>query len=149
MTSLTCTIWLKSLPAWRSMESTRGSASAVSCRIQLQYLGYQIDSSGLHIMPDKLDAIIKAPEPTNVCSFLGLLNYYRKLIPNLPTILHHWIASYNTVPNGSGLRNANTHSKKQRKCSLPLTLWPISISPTGSWCYGVGAVISHVMPDGL
>jgi len=43
------------------------------------YLGYCIDSEGLHLTEDKLDAVRKAPEPRNVTelkSYLGLLTYY-------------------------------------------------------------------------
>ena len=38
-----------------------------------------------------LEAIQQAPTPTNTTElrlFLGLLNYYRKFIPNLATMIH-------------------------------------------------------------
>ena len=57
----------------------------------VEYLGHQIDSEGVKAMPSKIEAIVKAPEPTNVQelrSFLGLLNYYGKSIKNLSSILH-------------------------------------------------------------
>ena len=57
----------------------------------VEYLGHQIDSEGVKGMPSKIEAIVKAPEPTNVQelrSFLGLLNYYGKSIKNLSSILH-------------------------------------------------------------
>ena len=41
-------------------------------------------------MPDKVQAIQDAPQPENVSqlkSYLGLLSYYRKFIPNLSTLL--------------------------------------------------------------
>ena len=50
-----------------------------------------MDQEGLHTTKDKVRAIIEAPEPRNVQelrSFLGLLNYYGKFIPNLATMLH-------------------------------------------------------------
>ena len=56
----------------------------------VQYLGYIISSSGLHTVPSKMEAILNAPRPTNVQelrSFLGFINYYRKFIPNLSSIL--------------------------------------------------------------
>ena len=61
-------------------------------RNSVEYLGHRIDATGLHALPDKLEAIQNAPAPTNVQelrSFLGLLNYYGKFIPNLSTIIHH------------------------------------------------------------
>ena len=57
----------------------------------VDYLGYLIDSEGLHATEEKLQAILQAPTPRNVQelrSFLGLVNYYGKFISNLATILH-------------------------------------------------------------
>ena len=56
----------------------------------VEYLGHTIDKNGLHPSPNKLRAIQDAPEPTNLSelrSFIGLLNYYNKFIPNLACIL--------------------------------------------------------------
>ena len=57
----------------------------------VEYLGHCIDSQGIHTTKKKLNAIIDAPTPRNVQqlrSFLGLLNYYAKFIPNLASLLH-------------------------------------------------------------
>ena len=57
----------------------------------VEYLGHRVDAEGLHTTSEKLEAIVKAPEPSNVQelrSFLGLLNYYGKFMPNLSTLLH-------------------------------------------------------------
>ena len=54
------------------------------------FLGYRIDSEGIHPTTDKLRAISEAPPPKNVSelrSCLGLINYYAKFIPNAATIL--------------------------------------------------------------
>ena len=43
------------------------------------YLGHKIDAEGLHLLPDKVQAIQEAPSPTNVQelkAYLGLLTYY-------------------------------------------------------------------------
>ena len=56
----------------------------------VEYLGHIIDASGLYPSSDKLRAIREAPEPTNISelkSFLGLLNYYNKFLPNLSSLL--------------------------------------------------------------
>ena len=56
----------------------------------VEYLGHIIDASGLHPFSDKLRAIREAPEPTNISelkSFLRLLNYYNKFLPNLSSLL--------------------------------------------------------------
>ena len=57
----------------------------------VSYLGHRIDAEGQHPLPDKLEAITRAPTPRNVIelqSFLGLLNYYGRFIPNLSSIIH-------------------------------------------------------------
>ena len=57
----------------------------------VQYLGHHISAEGVHTTKDKTRAILDAPEPKNIQelkSFLGLLNYYAKFIPNLALLLH-------------------------------------------------------------
>lgn len=54
------------------------------------YLGHVIDAEGLHPLPDKVHAIQQAPTPKNVTelkSYLGLLTYYGKFLPNLSSRL--------------------------------------------------------------
>ena len=56
----------------------------------VDFLGHRIDVEGLHPTKEKLKAIVEAPVPKNVQelrSFLGLINYYGKFIPNTSTIL--------------------------------------------------------------
>ena len=51
----------------------------------IEYLGHQISSDGVRPLLNKVDAIVKAPLPQNLQqlrSFLGLINYYGKFIPN-------------------------------------------------------------------
>ena len=48
----------------------------------VEYLGHRVDANGIHTTPEKIAAIINAPLPQNLQqlrSFLGLLNYYRKI----------------------------------------------------------------------
>ena len=50
------------------------------------YLGYKIDAGGLHPLPEKVEAIVKPPSPTNVTqlkSYLELRSYYSRFLPNL------------------------------------------------------------------
>lgn len=57
---------------------------------QVEYLGYRISEAGLHPSVEKVRAIMNAPTPTLVSqlkSYLGLLNYYSKFLPNLSTQL--------------------------------------------------------------
>ena len=54
---------------------------------EVTYLGYCIDSEGLHPTDDKLRAVQAASVPRNVTelkSYLGLLTYYGRFLPYLP-----------------------------------------------------------------
>jgi len=56
----------------------------------LEYLGHKISAKGLQPTSEKVKAIHEAPAPKDVSqlkSFLGLLNYYCKFLPNLSTTL--------------------------------------------------------------
>ena len=56
----------------------------------VEYLGHKISADGLQPTEEKVRAIKEAPHPTNVSqlrSFLGLVNYYSKFLPNLANTL--------------------------------------------------------------
>ena len=56
----------------------------------INYLGHTISGAGLKPNQDKVISIINAPGPKNLTelqSYLGLLNYYGKFIPNLSSNL--------------------------------------------------------------
>ena len=56
----------------------------------VQYLGYTIDATGSKPTKEKLDAILNAPEPkdlTQLRSYLGMLNFYRKFLVSAAAIL--------------------------------------------------------------
>ena len=53
---------------------------------KIEYVGHVIDESGLHPTQGKVKAIQEAPEPKNLAelrSFLGMINYYSRFLPNL------------------------------------------------------------------
>ena len=57
----------------------------------VEYLGHKITSEGLHTTTKKVEAVRLAPAPKNQCelrSFLGLLHYYGKFMPNLATLIY-------------------------------------------------------------
>ena len=57
----------------------------------VEYLGHEISSEELHMKLKKVEAIKATLTPLNVQefrSFLGLLHYYRKFIPDLAALLY-------------------------------------------------------------
>ena len=57
---------------------------------EVEYLGHKIDAKGIHPLSHKVEAIHAAPTPNDVTqlkSYLGLITYYGKFLPNLSTTL--------------------------------------------------------------
>ena len=92
----------------------------------VKFLGHTIDADGLHAMPGKVEAIVRAPEPRNIQelrSFLGLLNYYGKFVPNLSTLVHLGTLFYSKTRGGNSHWNALRHFHKQSKLSHQPPSW--------------------------
>ena len=100
---------------------------------------------------------MQAPQPRNIQelrSFLGLLNYYGKFIPNLPTLIHplnSLLQHSQSWEWTSQCDQAFEQAKKALSSSQVLAHYdsslPITLAGDAS-AYGIGAVISHTMPDG-
>lgn len=126
-------------------------------RPSVEYLGHVIDSTGLHKAPSKVKAIVEAPSPENVSqlrSFLGLLTYYTRFVSNLANRLKplhellqktktwRWTDKCESAFTDVKLALANSEALAHFDPKLPLQL-ACDASP-----YGVGAVVSHIMPSG-
>ena len=123
----------------------------------VEYLGHRFDAEGLHALPGKIEAITNAPEPRNLQelrSFLGLLNYYGKFLPNLAMLVHllntllqhdkrwKWSAECAQAFQQAKQALSSASVLAHYDPTLPLTL------AGDASAYGVGAVISHTLPDG-
>ncbi|XP_055613887.1 uncharacterized protein K02A2.6-like [Uranotaenia lowii] len=123
----------------------------------IQYCGYLIDREGIHKISQKVEAIQNMPRPKNkdeVRSFVGLINYYGRFFENLSTVLYplnnllkkevdfKWTKecekSFRIVKERMQADNCLVHYSPD----LPLLL------ATDASPYGVGAVLSHIYPDG-
>ena len=54
----------------------------------VEYLGHKLDASGLHPTTAKIKAVVDTPTQKNMSelkSYLWLLNYYGRFLPNLST----------------------------------------------------------------
>ena len=59
-------------------------------RDRVQFCGHEIDREGLH-KTQRIEAVVSAPRAVNVSqlhSFLGLVNYYNRFLPNVSIVLH-------------------------------------------------------------
>ena len=121
------------------------------------YLEHKVSKEGIQPLQDKVDAITNAPAPTNASelrSYLGMINYYQKFLPNLSSVLAPLHA---LLPNeacwhwGKEQMHAFQKSKEFLKSSRLLVHYDsqkkLTLACDASQ-YGLGAVLSHQMDDG-
>ncbi|XP_011883681.1 PREDICTED: uncharacterized protein K02A2.6-like [Vollenhovia emeryi] len=124
---------------------------------EIHYCGYVIDKNGLRKEADKVEAISKMRRPSDITelrSFLGMIHYYDRFIPNLSSVLQplNNLLKKGTKFHWSKACERSFQAAKKvfqsPKClvhfdpRLPITL------ATDASPYGVGAVLSHVYPNG-
>ena len=124
---------------------------------QVEYLGHQITQEGLHPTKEKVCAIVDAPAPCNVTqlkSFLGMLNYYGKFLPNLSTMmtpLYSLLHKKAAWQWGTAQQTAFSRAKKLL-ASLPVLVHFDQTKPLVLSCdaspYGIDAVLSHKFDNG-
>ena len=126
-------------------------------RLSMEYLGHSISAEGLRPTKEKIRAIQDAPTPQNVSqlrSFLGLLNYYGKVFPNLSSILAplHRLLQKKAAWNWTSEQNK---AFQEAESMLTPPCLQVHFDPDRALLlacdaspYGVGAVLSHRMEDG-
>lgn len=70
----------------------------------VKFLGYAVDANGTKPLPDKVKPIIEFPKPKTIKQlrrFLGMLNFYRRFIPDAAVIQ----APVNSLLKGKKLKN--------------------------------------------
>ena len=123
----------------------------------VEYLGHTINAEGVHTTNKKVQAILDAPSSRNLQelrSFLGLLNYYSKFLPNLASMLHPLHLLLRARQPWKWSRTCEDAFEKAKKVLVNAPVLahydpelPITLAGDAS-AYGVGAVILHEMPDG-
>ena len=124
----------------------------------VEFLGFVIDADGIHPAPSKVESIMKTPEPKTVQqlqAFLGLYNFYERFIPHKATILE---PLHRLLDKGHKWQWTECEQKSfdtaKRLLSSDITLVHYDLDkPLLLTCdsseYGAGAVLSHVMEDGV
>lgn len=75
----------------RAVDVTLNQEKCCICRKELRYLGYVVDSRGLRVDPEKVQAIVQIPVPRNqkeVRQFCGTASWYRRFIPDFASRLY-------------------------------------------------------------
>ena len=158
MTQSTSRIWKKILARLEEYGVKAKKDKCLFLSKCVQYLGHNnIDRMGLHVLPDKVQAIVKAPLPKNKNeqrSFLGFINYYRKFIPQLSAILAPLNVLLWKQVQWKWTKDCSkaVQVAKQKLNEAPVlmhfnTKLPIILAMHAS-SYGVGAVLSHIGPNG-
>ena len=126
------------------------------CLPEVEYLGHSISAEGLRPSMTKVKAITGAPKPTKVSelkSFLGLVNYYAKFLPNLATILAPLYKLLGNTQSWQWKKEQQSAFKKVKELLTAPNLLahyddtkPLILACNAS-PYGVGAVLSHICDD--
>ncbi len=118
----------------------------------VEYLGHRIDASGLHPTEAKVKAIVDAPTPKNLSelkSYLGLLNYYGRFLPNLSSMIQplNQLQSKGQKWEWSQACQQAFEKSKQALVDSPALAHYDATKPLQLACdaspYGVGAVLSQ------
>ena len=59
--------------------------------LSLDFLGHRVNTNGIHPLEEKVQTIRNFPQPSShrkLREFMGLINFYRRFIPNCASILH-------------------------------------------------------------
>ncbi|XP_047123845.1 uncharacterized protein K02A2.6 [Hydra vulgaris] len=124
---------------------------------EVEYLGFKLTKDGVVPLEDKLNAIRNAPEPkdtTQVKSFLGMINYYHRHLPNLATIVE---PLHRLLRKGIlwlwGMKEQTAFDRAKAELCSPKLLMHYDpkkelILSCDASPYGIGAVLAHVTSEG-
>lgn len=126
-------------------------------RSQLKYLGYVVDARGLRTDPEKVEAIINFPTPTNqkeLKRFLGTATWYRRFVPNFSTVagpLNKLTSNSKKAPPFKWTPEADAAFNALKEClvTAPVLSCPDYSLPfevhTDASDYGVGAMLTQTL----
>ena len=124
---------------------------------EVVYLGLKVSAKGLQPVKEKIEPIVNAPKPKNVTelrSFLGMVQFYSRFLPDLATVLAplHKLLQKDVKWEWSKVQQEAYETCKRMLTSEAILVHYDSTRELKLACdassYGVGAVISHVMDNG-
>ncbi|KRZ77842.1 Transposon Tf2-6 polyprotein [Trichinella papuae] len=127
------------------------------CLRRIEFLGFDIDASGIHPSKQKVAAIHNTPQPRNkkeLQTFLGLLNFYHSFLRNKATVaepLHRLLDKETKWKWTNKHKKAFNQTKQLLSSDCVLTHYDVK-KPLVLICdaspVGIGAVLCHQMPNG-
>lgn len=124
---------------------------------RVEFLGYVVDSVGIHPCAKKIDMIKKARAPKNVKelqAFLGLLNFYERFIRKKAELLEplHRLLDKDAEWRWSSKEREAFNKAKTLLSSEDTLIHFDNAKPVVLTCdasqYAVGAILAHTMEDG-
>lgn len=125
---------------------------------KIMFLGHILDKDGLHMCPKKVAAMKDAGAPKDVKelqAFLGLINYYRRFIPNMSLVcapLYELLGKDTEFLWGQKQQSAFEELKLALTSKTVLAHFdpnvPVKLTVDAS-SIGISAILSHVFPSKL
>ena len=127
---------------------------------EVAFLGHRIGADGLRVAPDKIGAVQQWPQPKSVSdvrSFLGLANFYRRFVRNYSGIALP-LTELTKEVTGTGFtwgakQQAAFEALKAALCSPPVLLIPDQSKPfvlnTDACKFAIGATLQQDHGNGL
>lgn len=127
------------------------------CRPEIKYLGYVVNKCGLHVDPDKVQAILKYERPkstSDIRRFIGMASWYRRHIENfsiitapLTNLLRKHARFVWTDECESAFQTLKNHLVAAPVLSCPDFSKTFTIQCDAS-DYGIGAALTQEFDDG-
>lgn len=124
------------------------------CRPELKYLGYVVNAKGVHVDPEKVQAILDIPSPRNVTEvrrILGVASWYRRFIPSFSTLVAPMTRLLRKSQKFCWTEECEKSLRgiKNTLISAPILSCPNFSEPfilqTDASAYGLGAVLSQII----
>lgn len=127
------------------------------CRPQLKFLGYVVNREGLHVDPEKVQAIVNIPRPNNVSEvrrLIGMASWYRKFIKDYSNKIAPLTALLRKNKEFIWTEDCDKALSSIKNCliSAPILKCPNFDLPFTIQCdasgYAIGAVLTQHFDDG-
>lgn len=127
------------------------------CRKELKYLGYVVNSLGLHVDPDKIQSILDIPTPKTVKEvrrLIGISSWYRRFVQGYSSLISPLtqLLRKNKPFMWSTECEKAWMELKQRLVTAPILAMPDFerefVIQTDASDYGVGAVLTQNFDEG-